>query len=547
MEEYLSRYEFWCKNAKDADVISSLQQMQNNENNKQDAFYADIEFGTAGLRGIMEAGPNRMNVYTVFRATAGVASYMKKHNFTSCAITYDSHNNSQKFSQVAAATLASQGIKVFLTKECMPTPFLSFMVRNYHADMGLNVTASHNAAQYNGYKVYDKNGCQLTDDDANEVMQHILAIDPFAMPLPSFEQYESQVTYADQAMEERYKASVLAESLNTADVSVVYSPLNGAGYRIVPEVLRKVGATVTVVPEQAMPDGNFPTCPYPNPERHEALSLALALAKDVDLVVANDPDSDRLGVAVCTKQGNQILSGNEVGQLLCDYVLSVRSQRANLPQNPVVVKTIVSTPMVDKIAAHYGAQVVDVLTGFKYIGNVINKLEQTGHESDFVFGFEESCGYLKGSYVRDKDGVVAAMLICECAAYYKKQGKTLVDRLKELSQQFGNYTFRPVAYTFQGIEGAEKKEQIFCNLRKNPLKQLGLGKIVDECDFLTQTKYDVPKTNVLRYRTDDGCQLILRPSGTEPLVKCYLCAVGDEQSANEKLTSVVNQLNQIFC
>lgn len=546
MNEYVSRYQFWCENATDSDVLDSLQQMKNDEKRIQDAFYTDIEFGTAGLRGIMEAGPNRMNVYTVFRATVGVALYMKKHGFSSCAITYDSRNNSQKFSQVAAAALVSHGIKVYLTKECMPTPFLSFMVRNYGADMGLNVTASHNAAQYNGYKVYDGNGCQLTDDAANEVMQHILTVDPFEYPLPNFADCEKEIVYADEQTEEAYKSAVLAESLNVADVSVVYSPLNGAGYRIVPEVLRKAGATVTVVDEQSVPNGNFPTCPYPNPEKPEALSLALSQAADVDLVVANDPDSDRLGVAVCTKNGNRILSGNEVGELLCDYVLSVRKQRGNLPQNPIVVKTIVSTPIVDKIADFYGAKVVDVLTGFKYIGNTINKLEKHGNANNFVFGFEESCGYLKGSYVRDKDGVVAAMLICECAAYYKKQGKTLLDRLNELAEQFGNYVFRTVPYTFSGSTGVARKEEIFRNLRKNPLQSVGTSAVVDTCDFLSQTKYDVPKSNVLRYRTADGCQLILRPSGTEPLVKCYVSAVGTTQEVASKIDAIVCQLNGIF-
>ncbi len=546
MNDYLSRYEFWKQNAKDSDVLNSLAQMQNDEEKKKDAFYKDIEFGTGGLRGIMEAGPNRMNVYTVFRATIGVALYMKKHGFSSCAITYDSRNNSQKFSQVAAATLVSHGIKVYLTKECMPTPFLSFMVRNYNADMGLNVTASHNASPYNGYKVYDSNGCQLTDNAANEVMQHILTVDPFKYELPNFADYEKDVVYSDQQAEEKYKQTVLSEGLGEANVSVVYTPLNGAGYRIVPEVLRRAGATVSVVEEQSVPDGNFPTCPYPNPEKAEALSLALSRAKDVDLVIANDPDSDRLGVAVCTANGNVILSGNEVGELLCDYVLSLRSQRNNLPQNPIIVKTIVSTYMVDDIAAKYGATVVDVLTGFKYIGNVINKLEQQGRADSFIFGFEESCGYLKGSYVRDKDGVVAAMLVCECAAYHKKHGKTLLDRLSELSEEFGNYVFRPVAYTFSGVEGAQRKDEIFRSLRETPLRNLGTGSVVDYCDFLTQTNYDMPKANVLRYRTDDGCQIILRPSGTEPLVKCYLCAVGDNKTANEKLDAVVAQLNEIF-
>lgn len=551
MKEYFARYEIWKNNAKDQDVLNSLAQMQNDEEKMQDAFYKDIEFGTAGLRGIMEAGPNRMNVYTVYRATIGVAQYMKKHGYSSCAITYDSRNNSEKFSRVAAATLASFGITVYITKECMPTPFLSFMVRYYSADMGLNVTASHNAAQYNGYKVYDGAGCQLTDDAANELTEIIQRVDPFASPLPEFSLYENTlVGYTDAETEEKYVQAVLAESLNRAEnVSVVYTPLNGAGYRLVPEVLRRCGVDdLSVVSEQAMPDGNFPTCPYPNPENKSTLALAISLAEKngADLVVANDPDSDRLGVAVRTSNGTQILSGNDVGVLLCDYVLSSLAQNNSLPQNPVVVKTIVSTPMADVLAKKRGAQVVDVLTGFKYIGNVINKLERQGAADSFVFGFEESCGYLKGSYVRDKDGVVAAMLVCQCASLYKKQGKTLADRLNELKSEFGNFEMQTFSYTFSGVEGAERKNRIFADLRVRPLQFLGDSKIVDSCDFLTQTKYDMPKTNVLRYYGEDGSRLILRPSGTEPLVKCYVAVVGSEQQTKEKTQKIKKMLDGIF-
>lgn len=551
MTDYKSRYESWLKNAKDQSVVESLLQMQNDEAQIQDAFYKDIEFGTAGLRGVMAAGTNRLNVYTIFRATTGVAKYMQKHKMSSCAITYDTRNNSQKFSQVAAATLASHGIKVFFTAECMPTPYLSFMVRNYHTDMGINVTASHNAAQYNGYKVYDNEGCQLTDDAANELTEIIKNVDPFAQSLPIFEDYVgSLIVFSDENMEEKYMQTVIAESLNEANgINVVYSPLNGAGYRIVPEVLRRVGVTnLTVVPEQANPNGNFPTCPYPNPEKNETLSLALKLAQqtNADAVFANDPDCDRMGTAVKTANGYKLLSGNEVGVILCDYILSALKEQGKLPEKPVLVKTIVTTLMIDALAKDFDAEVVDVLTGFKYIGNTIKKLEDQNQVNRYVFGFEESCGYLKGSYVRDKDGVVASMLFCQCVAYYKKQGKTLAERWEELKARYGNFVQKTFSYTFEGVEGAEKKDKLFEKVRKTPLEVLGTSKIVKITDFLTQTSMDLPKSNVLRYNSQDGSQLILRPSGTEPIVKCYVSVVGTEEQTEQKLAEIKLQLDELL-
>lgn len=551
MADYKQQYQLWLEKAVDESVRESLLKMQDNDENMQDAFYKDIEFGTAGMRGIMEAGTNRINVYTLFRATTGVALYMKRYNMTSCAITYDSRNNSRMFSQVVSATLASHGIKVYFTRECMPTPYLSFMVRNYHTDMGINITASHNASPYNGYKVYDSEGCQLTDNAANELTAVIEGVDPFQSPIPRFDDYENGlIVYSDEEMEERYKQSVIAQGLNSAEgIKAVYSPLNGAGYRVVPEVLKRVGLDgLTVVPEQAYPDGNFPTCPYPNPEKKEALTLALNLANShvADVVFANDPDCDRLGVAVYDGEKYVILTGNEVGVLLCDYILTSMKQQGKLPQNPVVVKTIVTTLMIDALCSKRGAQVIDVLTGFKYIGNTIKKLEDKGEENRFVFGFEESCGYLKGSYVRDKDGVVAAMLLCQCVAYYKKQGRTLVQRLQELREELGNFVQQTVSYTFSGVEGAQRKEQLFVQLRKTPLESVGNGKVVACCDFLTQTQYDLPKSNVLRYNSDDGSQLILRPSGTEPLIKCYISVRGTDSEVSEKLAAIKKQLDDIF-
>ncbi len=551
MKDYQQKYEKWLKNAKDEDVLKALAAMENNDEEIQDSFYKDIEFGTAGMRGIMSAGTNRLNVYTIFGATTGVANYMKKHNMKSCAITYDSRNNSQKFSQLVAATLASCGIKVFITAECMPTPYLSFMVRNYGTDMGINVTASHNAAVYNGYKVYDSDGCQILDETANELTEIIRAVDPFASPLPCFENYVGTlIVYSDKEMEDKYKQTVLEQALNDAsDIKVVYSPLNGAGYRIVPEVLRRAGVTdLIVVPEQAMPNGNFPTCPYPNPEKNEALSLALALAESInaEAVVANDPDCDRLGTAIKTADGYKLLTGNEVGVLLCDYILSVLQQQGNLSKDAVVVKTIVSTLLIDKLVQHYNVQVADVLTGFKYIGNTIKRLQDEGKEQCFVFGFEESCGYLKGSYVRDKDGVVASMLFCQCVSFYKKQGKTLADRLEELKNLYGNFVQKTFSYAFDGAEGAEKKDKLFVEIRKHPLEKLGNSEIVKTTDFLNSAVTKLPKANVIRYNSNDGSQLILRPSGTEPIVKCYISVVGSEEQVQQKINAIKSQLDLLM-
>ncbi|MCM1289539.1 MAG: phospho-sugar mutase [Corallococcus sp.] len=551
MSDYKQTYKFWLEHASDAAVHSGLRAMARDEAKIEDAFYKDLEFGTAGLRGIMEAGTNRLNVYTLFRATMGVARYMQSHGMTSCAITYDSRNNSQLFSETAAATLAYCGIKVYITRECMPTPYLSFMVRNYKTDMGINVTASHNAAQYNGYKVYDSEGCQLTDDAANEVTEFISGVDPFEIPIPVFSDYVGGlITYADEDMCIKYKQCVIAQGLNDASgISIVYSPLNGAGYKVVPEVLRCVGLEkLDMVSEQSVPNGDFPTCPYPNPEKAEALSLALKLAakKGCDAVLANDPDCDRLGVAVRHNGEYAILSGNDVGLLLCDYVLSYKAQQGTLCKNPVIVKTIVSTVMVEALAKKYNAEVRNVLTGFKYIGATIKELEDEGEEHRFLFGFEESCGYLKGSYVRDKDGVVAAMLACQCIAYWRKHGKTLVDRLDELKAELGNSVQKTFSYTFEGAEGAQKIKDLFVSIRNHPLQKLGNSKVVASTDFLTQTQLKLPKSNVIRYNSQDGSQVILRPSGTEPLVKCYVTAQGDDETIAQRFDEIKNQLDAIM-
>ena len=551
MKDYLAKYNQWLTNVTDEVLLSELKAMSDSE--KEEAFSGELSFGTAGLRGIMTAGTARMNIYTVYRATEGLARYMNAHSLTSCAITYDSRNNSRLFSEITAATLASHGIKVYITSECMPTPYLSYMVRELGCDAGVNVTASHNPAEYNGYKVYDNQGCQLLDDDANEVTSFIESVKLFEKPLPKFTDYENKlIEYTKSDLENKYIERVLQERLSDQPISnlkVVYSPLNGAGYRIVPEVLSRVGlCNLDIVKQQATPNGDFPTCPYPNPELPKTLTLAkeIATAKGADIVIANDPDCDRLGVAMRNGTEFQQLSGNEVGILLTDYILSRLSAQGKLPTQPILVKTIVTTIMVDAIGADYGAEVKDVLTGFKYIGNVIAGLEKLGQTERYLFGFEESCGYLKGSYVRDKDGVIASMLIAECAAFHKKSGISLLDRLQQLYSKYGYFFQKTESYRFEGLEGERIKNQLLANLRKSPVTKLGNSKVTETCDFLTQTAMDLPKADVLRYRSADGSQLIVRPSGTEPLIKCYITVKGDEKDLQARYEAIKSQVEGIF-
>lgn len=553
MAEYREKFEEWKQNVDDGLVKASLAEMEGNEEEIESAFYKDLEFGTGGLRGIMSAGTDRMNIYTVKRATEGLAKYMLSQRLDSCAVTYDSRLNSELFAKTAASTLASFGITVYITKKCMPTPFLSFATRYYGCGAGINVTASHNPCEYNGYKVYDASGCQLTDEAANKVTWFIENCKFFESGIADFGEFVGKkIFYVDPCAEEAYIKSVLGESLCSANgIKIAYTPLNGVGYEIVPRVLEEAGVKkedIFIVPEQSYPDGHFTTCPYPNPEKKEALSLAVKLAeeKGCDVVIATDPDSDRLGVAVLHNGKMRQLSGNEVGVLLCDFILRERNAKGDLPENPVVVKTIVSTMLINAIAAKYNAVVKDVLTGFKYIGDAINKLESAGRESDYVFGFEESCGYLKGSYVRDKDGVVASMLFAECAASLKKQGKTLVDRLNETEKEFGAYSQLTVSYRFDGVSGAEKKKELLCALRTAPLKTLGGSEITDSCDFLSQTEFDLPRADVLRYNSADGSQLIIRPSGTEPLIKCYMFARGLQEDNEKRIDAMHKQLDALF-
>lgn len=545
---YQQKYELWLEHATDKQIAQQLRQM--NEHEIEEAFSGELSFGTAGMRGIMSAGSARMNIYTVHRATEGLAKYMSHHGMTKCAITYDSRNNSQLFAHITAATLANHGITVYITRECMPTPYLSYIVRQLHCNTGVNLTASHNPAEYNGYKVYDGNGCQLLDDDANELTSFINGVGLFDQPLPTFGDDNPLIVYTDDELEQRYINRVLQERLtsdNLDNISVVYTPLNGTGHRIVPETFRRTNLNnIHIVEEQSVPDGNFPTCPYPNPEKAEALTLAkeLALKVGADVIVANDPDCDRLGIAVKDGATYRQLGGNEVGILLTDYILGNLHDQGKLPAHPVVVKTIVTSTMVDAIAIAHGVKVENVLTGFKYIGNVIAKMERNGSVDNYLFGFEESCGYLKGSYVRDKDGVVAALLVAECASQLKRQGTSLAQRLQRLYDIYGRYIHDTVSYRFDGISGEKRKNQLLANLREEPLTQLGGSKVIAQCDFLTQTQYDLPRSNVLRFISEEGSQLIVRPSGTEPLIKCYLTVIDD--SSGNRIDEIRQQTDRLF-
>ena len=543
-------YKLWLEKIPQSDPLhDELTNMSSEQINN--AFYKDLEFGTGGLRGIMGAGSNCLNKYTIIKATAGLACYMKKHGLSSAAITYDSRINSKEFSFITAETLASYGITAYITDTCMPTPFLSFAIRKLNCDVGVNVTASHNPKQYNGYKVYDKTGCQVLDKIANAITDEIEKIDPFDQNVKAFDELieEDKIKYISDTTKQDYYLTVESESLDKIcpELNIVYTPLNGAGHIATPTVLKKMGAkNLTIVPEQSYPDGNFTTCPYPNPEKIEALSLAIKLANETgaDIVVANDPDCDRLGVAVQKESGFAPLTGNEVGILLVDYILSRRKENGTLPETPQVVTTIVSTPMINALAKDYNATVVDVLTGFKYIGDVINRLEKHSEQSNFVFGFEESCGYLKGTYARDKDGVVAAMLVCEMASYYKKQGLSLYQRLLQLFDKYGRYDQCLLSYRFEGADGAVLKQELLSNLRKHPFENLAESPTTSTTDLLEPST--LPKADVLIWKADDGTKLVIRPSGTEPLIKCYLFTNGDSHTNLKKLDKLQAQLDMVL-
>lgn len=566
---YNELYNLWLQNVKDGNILSELKNICNDDSEIYERFYKDLEFGTAGLRGIIGAGTNRMNIYTVRRTTQGLADYLNEnYKEASVAIAYDSRNKSDLFAKESACVLAANGIKTYITKELQPTPVLSFAVRNLGCKSGIMITASHNPAKYNGYKCYGDDGCQMTEHAANNVYSKIQKVDIFSgVKTLTFEEgiKIGKIVYIEDDLYNRYLENVMAQSINKdvckeSELKVVYTPLNGAGNKLVRKVLSNIGVkNVQVVKEQEYPDGNFPTCTYPNPEFKEALSLALDLAKNVnaDLVLATDPDSDRVGIAVKESNSYRLLSGNEVGIILLNYILSNRKSLGTLPNNPVAVKTIVSSKMIDVIAKAYKCELRDVLTGFKYIGEQILNLEKDGEENRFIFGFEESYGYLVGTYVRDKDAVVASMLICEMAEYYRKQGKTLSDVINELYNEYGFYQNTTLSYNFEGFAGMEKMQKIMDSLRNEHLTNIASMKVEKINDYNESIsidkrtgnidKIDLPKSNVISYELEGGSGAIIRPSGTEPKIKIYVTSVGENiEKSKAKTKDIISDMERIL-
>lgn len=552
-------YELWLEKAvEDKDLTDELQKIKGNNDEIYDRFYRSLEFGTAGLRGVIGAGTNRMNIYNVRLATQGLAAFLnKKYSKSAVAISFDSRIKSTLFAKEAAKVLAANGIKAYISRELQPTPVLSFAVRELNCQAGIMVTASHNPAAYNGYKCYGADGCQMTDVAAGEVYAEIQATDCFdGVKAMDFDTAVTQglIEYIDSSLYETYLAHVTKQAVNPgickdAGLKVVYTPLNGAGNKLVREILNRTGVSeVTVVKEQENPDGNFTTCPYPNPEFKEALQLGLDLCQKVqpDLLLATDPDSDRVGIAVKDGSGYRLISGNETGIMLTNYILSCRKAQGTLPQRPIVVKTVVTSILIDRICEKYGCELRNVLTGFKYIGEQILELERNHEENRYVFGFEESYGYLAGTYVRDKDAVVASMLICEMAAYYRKQGKTLANVIDGLYEEYGYYQNTTLNFGFAGAAGLEKMNEIMTGLRYQSPASIAGFEVIKIDDYLqsvskdiktgAETKITLPKSNVIAYSLEGGHSVIVRPSGTEPKIKLYITAVGSDERDAQKLT-----------
>ncbi len=548
-------YKLWCERATaDPDLIEELKSIEGNAEAISDAFYKDLEFGTGGLRGVIGAGTNRMNIYTVGKATQGLAAYVNSVTKNgSVAIAYDSRIKSDVFARAAAEIFAANGIHTYIYKELMPTPMLSFAVRKLKCDAGVVVTASHNPSKYNGYKAYGNDGCQLGLEAADYVLSIMNSVDIFDdVKRMDFDEgiKSGIIEYIGEDVIDAYLCEVekqrVSKNLDLSNLKLIYTPLHGSGNRPVRSILERVGVSnVTVVKEQELPNGNFPTAPYPNPEIRQAFECALEVAKDnpADLIIATDPDCDRVGIAVNVDGEYTLMSGNEVGALLLDYVLKCRTQNGTMPKNPIAVKTIVSTEVCQKIADAYGCELINVLTGFKFIGEQIGILEAKGEEDRYVFGFEESYGYLSGGYVRDKDAVVSSMLICEMAAYYKNEGITLIKALENIYSLHGYYYSSQKSFTCEGQAGMEKISSIMGSLRSDVPKAIADSNVCKINDYKQSISIDannnktaltLPKSNVISFFLEDGSSLIVRPSGTEPKIKLYLNAVGADAASAEK-------------
>lgn len=570
MNDIKSLYSLWCEKATaDSDLIPELQEISGDDDAILDRFYKNLEFGTAGLRGVIGAGTNRMNVYTVNQATQGLANYLNE-NFEnpSVAVAYDSRIKSDVFAKEAACVLAANGIKVYLYPELVPTPMLSFAVRRLGCSSGIIITASHNPSKYNGYKCYDPNGYQMTDEAAAKTYEYIQKTDMFSgVKTMSFDDAlaEDMIDFIeDWLMDEFYEkvlsASVNPDALRKANLKVIYTPLNGTGNKPVRKVLKMAGVKdVTVVKEQEKPDGNFPTCPFPNPEIRQAFECAIKTAEgtNADLLLATDPDCDRVGIAVRDGEEYALMTGNEVGAMLCEYLLSSLKEQGKLPVNPIVVKTIVTTPLVETIAAAYGAQTADLLTGFKYIGELVTNLEKNDETDRFIVGMEESYGYLRGAHARDKDAVVASLLICEMASYYKLKGISLKQFMDGIYEKYGMYLNTVLNFGFEGASGMQKMADMMNDLRVNPPKEIAGAPVVKMSDYKLsftkdtvtgeETEINLPKSNVLSFIMPDNSKVIVRPSGTEPKIKVYITACGNSrEESTEKSEKIADSMSKIL-
>ena len=537
---YLDDYKRWMDTElEDPALTEELKGIEGKDDEIKDRFAVALKFGTAGLRGVLGAGSNRMNIYVVRQATQGLANWVKTQGGKQLvAISYDSRINSDVFAKTAAGVLAANGIKVRIYDALMPVPALSFATRYYEANAGIMVTASHNPAKYNGYKAYGPDGCQMTDEAADIVYTEIQKTDILTgAKVMDFEEgiKAGLIEYVGDDCKEALYQAIEARSVRpgicaASGLKLVYSPLNGSGLVPVTRVLKDIGITdVTIVPEQQYPDGHFPTCPYPNPEIFEALRLGLELAKkpEAALLLATDPDAARVGSAMkCPDGSYELVSGNEMGVLLLDYICAGRIEKGTMPKNPVAVKSIVSTPLADAVAKNYGVELRSVLTGFKWIGDQIAQLEAAGEVDRFIFGFEESYGYLAGPYVRDKDAIIGSMLICEMAAYYRSIGSSIKQRLEEIYEKYGRYLNKVDSFEFPGLSGMDKMAGIMDGLRQNPPAKLGDYAVVKVTDYKKPEETGLPAANVLVYKLEGGAEVIVRPSGTEPKIKTYFTTLG---------------------
>ena len=547
---YIKEYERWCEAVGEDYLLAELGEIKGNDEAIKERFLLNLEFGTAGLRGVLGAGTNRMNIYTVGKATQGLANFLKSEKENPVVtISYDSRIRSDEFAKVAAQILAANGVKVYLYDALAPVPMLSFATRAHNSDAGIMITASHNPAKYNGYKVYGPDGCQMTSESADKVLAEINKLDIFAdIKKADFDtaMAEGKIEYVSEEVKEAYYTWCLDQMMRKdifvkEPMKMVYTPLNGSGLVPVTTVLAKAGLKdITIVEEQRLPDGNFPTCPYPNPEIREAMQLGLDRVKELDgdVLIATDPDADRVGIAVKENDEYVLLTGNQVGILLTDYIAKTRKELGTLPENPIMVKSIVSSSLADAVAASHGVETINVLTGFKYIGTEIKKLEEKGEENRFILGFEESYGYLVGTAVRDKDAVVATLLISEMAAYYRSIGSSINKALQDIYAKFGYYLNKVDSYEFEGLSGMDKMKDIMQGLRDEPLAKLGSLAVVAREDYKTLTHkdeltgeewhIDLPNANILIYLLEGGHQVIVRPSGTEPKIKVYYSIKGKD-------------------